>query len=444
MSAKQPSQEIDPNLLPSDPEREAIVLGKCLRAPEGFADARAAIVAPSVFHDLRNRLLWEAMDAIGNEGGAPDLIATHRQATTAKAFNAVFGDATNAAAYLRSIQQPNSENVPYHVAILVKLWEAREAIRATDRLRTAIAQSPDDIAEHIHALRTTLDELSRTAEGDGWVSALEAAQGAGDIIDRESEGTATGVRALDPFFRFNPGRLIILAGRPGRGKTAMAATMAMSMMRTHRKRVLWFGYEMPPEEMAARFACGVSSVPFDRFERGQLSHSEKDTMRKGLSQVLALPIDFARFAYDANKIERMIAKRISDTKDVGLVVIDYLQLIPVKAGFNAAEKSAAFGEVATILKRSIALNCRVPVLMLSQLTREADKADEPTMSLLAQSARLEEAADTVVMLWGKDTQDGYDSISANIVKNRGGALAKGLALRLDHQSLMFTEAEVPF
>ena len=252
-------------------------------------------------------------------------------------------------------------------------------------------------------------------------------QGALDI------GCKTGLRDLDEcLLGFRPGQLVVLAARPGMGKTSLASNMMMNAALKQKKAVLFMSLEMTKEEVCERMISFVSGVDLQKIKTGKLSGEDFEELFYAADQCESAPLyidDRSVISpYDVLAQARKIKSLLQMEKkgiELGLVVVDYIQIM--KSGGNQENRSLEVGAITGGLK-AIAKDLKVPVLALSQLNREVarrgNEIKKPQLSDLKDSGSIEADADIVMFIHreqGSETDSRAPSEAEIIIsKNRAG------------------------
>ena len=321
---------------------------------------------------------------------------------------------------------------------LVKVYTANE------QLNLSIPSLTKDVAlQAVQDWKDRLDLLAKYSLLQSESSMSAASTIAKDVLcDLESQaatkgkllGISTGIKMLDDYILgLQKQHLIIAAGRPGAGKTALIVTIIRNYILRGEKRPLYFfSLEMTKKQIMLRLMASIARVKLQKLQTCLLSKDEWlriiyaksliDSSNVFIDDTVDIPVDF-------------IENKIADTKDIGLVCIDYLQLMQAKAASRALE----IGKISVGCK-NLAKRYNVPVLGLAQINRtvEADKSAKsnkrPDISHLRESGSLEQDADTVLLLYRDkyykpDTQYG-DTAEIIIGKQRSGPVGTVYSLFL--------------
>jgi replicative DNA helicase len=224
-----------------------------------------------------------------------------------------------------------------------------------------------------------------------------------------------------------PGQLIVIAARPGLGKSTLALNIAEHLTINHRLPALIFSLEMSEAEIMDRLVSSVGKIPLDELLQGNLENGNFSSATKTINES-SLYIDDSGGLY-INQIHAR-ALRIKRKHGLSLVVVDYLQLVRAKAESRFQEVS----EVSRALK-SLAKELNVPIIALSQLNRDIESrpGGRPRLSDLRESGQLEQDADLVTFLFRENLDTDVDVVTWAIEKQRNGPTGKvHLAAHLEY------------
>ena len=235
-----------------------------------------------------------------------------------------------------------------------------------------------------------------------------------DIAGAVPQYANTGFAALDDLFSggFAPGELVLLAARPGVGKTALALQIARNVAE-NLGAVLIVSREMVSRALVKRMVSQHSKIRAKGLRAGDLTSEEKGALTRSLSVMSDMPIWLTDQAVTIQEIAGAVS-RLSVQQKIKLVVVDYLQLL------SSPEQKERRHQIEAISKglKGIATQFNVPVLCMSSLSRGKDENSRPHLGMLRESGELEYDADAVIFLWRKDE----DVIEAIVAKNREGML----------------------
>ncbi len=242
-------------------------------------------------------------------------------------------------------------------------------------------------------------------------------------------GVATHYTELDQYTSgLQRGELIIIAGRPGMGKTSFALNIAENIAIRNKLPVAVFSLEMPAVQLVQRMLSSCARVDQSAIKRGEVTHDDMEKIFVAMNNLKLAPIHIAETS-GINVIDlRARVRRLHDrVGKLGLIVIDYVQIM---SGLNSGPGSNRAQEIAEISRslKTLALELDVPIVLLSQLNRDVEsRVDKrPNISDLRESGALEQDADIILLLYRDDYYNREDSkekgiAEINIAKNRSGS-----------------------
>lgn len=392
---------------PHDDVAESATLGAVLSDPSRFADV-AAIVGPEDFYVSAHREVFEAMVSVDLEEEWPEPVAVVAELRRRGSSVGPLDVAKHA------------EDVPVPSAATTYATKVAR-LAAQRRLVSGLARALDD-ASHDRldpsaiASRASLDLLDAVGSQVGEAEALAVhVDHAIEVVERGFEGgLRTGFVGLDDLLGgLTPGQLILVASRPGVGKSALVAQVARNVAERS-VPVALFSLEMSAFEVSMRLLCSEAGVPFDRVRSTRASLEDWRALAAGADALFGLPLMIADRANVRVPEVRSVARRIPN---VGLVIVDYLQLLSA-----AREKGTRQEEVSEISRglKLLARELSVPVIAVCQLNRDPERRQDkrPQLSDLRESGSLEQDADVVVMLYREPTDP--SAAEAIVAKHRNG------------------------
>jgi replicative DNA helicase len=388
--------------LPKDLDSEAATLGSILLLPDAF-DEIAAILQPEDFFDPANRALFRHMQKTRDEDGRIDVTLLYRHVSTDEQFHEAGG-----AAYFARISAAVStaaQAVQYakHVREFLTL---RQLIHlGTELIRDAYRRAADGLGQPDGAEQRMLGIPVYPAT-DCFELAYKSMSEVLVQLDRRLAGElpkplGTGFQALDDVLcGLKPGQLIILAGRPSIGKTALALNIAEHVAMDQGIATLFISLAMSATEIAERLLTAAARVSNHRTLNGIISVKERDVIAGAAARFQNAPLHLddsphARVSDIAATVRR--TGKLSGSGKLGLVVIDYLQLIQPD---NA--RAGRYEQVVRIMRRlkQLAKETHCPVLCLCRLSRQAAgrPSRRPCLEDLGVSGAIEQAADVVLFV----------------------------------------------
>ena len=408
--------------MPHSLEGEQAVLGSMLIDADCVKDVMDKL-RPSDFYLRQNREIFETIYSMFTYAKPIDGITVCEEMQKAGTY-----DENTTRSYLAQLMEitPTSANVMEYAAI----------VRDKALLR-GVAQAAAEITAMVQEGVGEASEILEAAEQK--VYAVRRGQSAQDkVLDRlgemsESEnhlpGLSTGMSAVDQKITgLNKSDLILLAARPGMGKTSFALNVALNVAKAVRKTVAVFSLEMSREQLATRLLASEALVENNRLKTGALRETDWEKIA-GAATILN-KVDIRIDDNPMLSVADMNAK-CRRLDDLGLVVIDYLQLMTSAGGkgYAGENRQQVVSDISRMLK-IMAKELNVPVICLSQLSRASEKRDDkrPMLSDLRESGAIEQDADIVLFLY-RDDYYNEDSEKHNIAecivaKNRHGETGK--------------------
>ncbi len=423
------SSEILDRLPPQNLDAERAVLGSLLIDPQ-MCDEVVMILRPDDFYADAHRKLFEHVVAMHDEGKRIDTTLLMDRLTKAGEVEAIGG-----AAYLAEIVQavPVAAHAIYYAQLVRDKATLRELIHAsTDILRTAWDPSLEatDIMsvaeEKIFAVHDRRSSNQVASINDVLLEAFDR------IDERLKHGAAggvpTGYTDLDNMTGgLHPSELIILAARPSMGKTALATNIAEYVAIECKVPTLFVSLEMARLELAQRMLCSQGKIDAGKFRKNLISAEDRRKLVEASAQLSQAPIFIDDTPSRTITEIAACARRLKRKDGLGLIVIDYLQLIePDNSRDPRQEQVAKIARRLKILSREL----QIPVICLAQLNRQAEAGKEghrPRLSHLRESGAIEQDADVVMFIHreeyyatGEDAKKDEHVAEVIIAKQRNG------------------------
>jgi replicative DNA helicase len=425
--------------IPFSEEAEIAVLSCAFLSPQEALHVCAEKIRPDHFHRPAHRSIYEMLLEMNGVNEAIDLVTVTQKLSDSQLLEKIGGPE-----YLHEIltSEATSANIQYYLDILRQKYVLRQLIdTGTDIVRQAYEGS-SDASELLDAFEQNVFKIRDRQESSGIKSIKDIVGGALHKIDQlhESRGKLKGVswgfRDLNKItFGLNPGNMIVVAARPGVGKTSLAMNVVERLVLPEEKEVAEgvaplpvavFSLEMTAEELAMRMIFSRSRVNMYDLREGRLSRSDLEKLVRVGSRLGSCPL----FVDDTPGIPimqlRAKARRLRKQHNIQLIVIDYLQLVRgERRRDDNREREVA--EISGALK-GLAKELDVPVMVISQLNRETAKdGSRPTIANLRESGAIEQDADVVCLLSDPRDPGAEDSQSREggvldvlVAKNRHG------------------------
>lgn len=410
---------------PYSAEAEQAVLGSILIDSATVATA-VTMLKPDDFYIPENAKIYETLVSMFTGGEKIDPITLLDKLKELELY-----DDAGGRSYLYKLMDatPSAVNIEAYAAIVKDKAKLRKLADVTGEANTRAMGEVGSVAEQLETLEQQLFELRGERSGAGLVPIREALNDSlREMKELASEGgklpgLPTGFRDLDFYISgLNRSDLIILAARPGVGKTSVALNIARYAAEAGEgKNVLIFNLEMSRVQLVQRMLSSEALVELGKLRTANMVRDEWDRLVAGALKLAKLPI----YVDDTSNITvAEIKARVRRVRDVGLVVIDYLQLI--KGGRKDGNRVLEVSDISRSLK-VMAKELNVPVLCLAQLSRASEQRKDdpkPKLSDLRDSGAIEQDADIVLFLY-RDEQYHPDTAEKNvcdciIAKNRHG------------------------
>lgn len=437
--------------LPYSPEAEQDVLGAILMDSECMARVAEILPKSEYFHIDLHKLIYQAMLDLFTEGKVIDFITVLETLKKEKSF-----DESNGKVYLAQIAAASisSENADTHAQYIREKYDIRSLIEASRRTIEEAGEGAFDSDTLIDSAEQRIFDIRQGKIIQGLQHISEVIQETYDRLDmlnsadnEEMKPLSTGIKGLDSYITgLNRSDLILLAARPGMGKTSFALNIARSVAVTQRKKVAFFSLEMSKEQLASRLLSTEALIESQKIKTGRMSEDEWSRLIQAGDVLSGAPL----YLDDTPSITVPAMKaKLRRLKGVQLVVIDYLQLM--HSGRRIENRVQEVSEITRNLK-ILAKELNVPVLTLSQLSRASEqRADHrPQLSDMRDSGSIEQDADIVLFLYRQDyyndsTENSEDTDKNSgeciIAKNRHGEMGT-VALHWRGEFMRFTAKEV--
>ncbi|WEV70879.1 replicative DNA helicase [Lactobacillus sp. ESL0785] len=425
--------------IPHDDEAEKAVLGSIFIDPEAIADA-SALVQPADFYRRANQLVFQAMLDLSDREDAIDPLTLQDQLTKKQQLDDIGG-----IAYVSelALATPTAAHVTYYAKIVHRKALLRRLISASQKIITNAVQDADDVTDILDDAESEIMNVSSENSASGFRGIKEIVNSTIEEINSIPEdgnmvtGLPTGFAELDKMTTgFHNDELIIIAARPGVGKTSFALNVAQHVGLHTDKSVAMFSLEMSGEQLVQRMLASEGLINSQHLRTGQLDEEEWRKLIVASGSLATANV----YINDTPGIKmseiRAQARRLAKEKgNLGLIVIDYLQLIE---GPRSESRQQEVSAISRQLKK-LAKELHVPVIALSQLSRSVEQRQDkrPVLSDIRESGSIEQDADIVSFLYRDDyyrdentadgdqgeveAEDDNGEVEVIIEKNRSGS-----------------------
>jgi len=394
---------------PHSDEAEVSVLGAMMLDKEAVSKALQYLDHTAFYKDAHQQI-FKAMTDLFNDGQPVDQVSVIAQLKRKKLLEMVGG-----AYYVTGLVEttPSAANVEYYAKIVLDAAIFRRLIVTTNEIQSMAYEARDTAFDVLDTAEQRIFALSENRLRGGFKNFVDVLNRTFEHIDSihsrkgHTTGVPTGLLDLDDLTSgFHPGELIILAGRPGMGKTALALTIARNAAVEYGFPVGFFSIEMADYQLAMRILCAEAKLDSHLVRTGKLP---KDQWQRLSLQTGRL--SNAKIFIDDSPVLTMMdirakARRAKAEHDIQMLIVDYLQLIK---GHRAENRQQEITEISRGLK-ALAKEISVPVIALSQLSRavEGRTDHKPQLSDLRESGSIEQDADVVLFIYRKAFYDKRD------------------------------------
>lgn len=420
-------------LPPQAIETEDSVLGALILESESYSKI-SGLLRQEMFYREENKTIFEIIDEMHRNQKKVDLVTVVQTLKDAGKLSQIGGPL-----YISKLTRnvASAAHLEHHSQIIADKYLLRKAITTATKIQK-IAYENGDTEEIIDTWAQyeteVINTFSGTERGATMFDTLKDA-----FIDIENRtmnyrngilpGISTGFRSLDRITGgWRKGRLIVVGGRPGHGKSSIALHFALTAAQSNIP-VFFFSLEMIKNELVEICLSGISDVSRTAIRDGELLDSDFSKLNKAAGTIEKLPILwFDNPDLSASKIIGIVKNQMRKIGK-GIVIIDYLQLIKPEKSSKSQIREQQVAEISRALKR-MTISEKIPIILLSQLNRQGD-AEEPKLSHLRESGSIEQDADIVLLVW-KPVKDGFTNndniigyenlIQMKVAKSRQGGL----------------------
>jgi replicative DNA helicase len=411
---------------PHSLEAEAGVLGAILLNNDVLPHV-VEVLDREDFYRTGHRLLYELMLELSERGSPIDLVTATEGLRQKNLLEKVGG-----AAYVAGLTShvPSVDNAVHYARIVRERAVQRKLIWVSTEIASEGYGSDEDVEEYLDRAEKAIFEVTARKVRPSFVRVKDILRDTFAKIEELYEhkdlvtGVPTGYHDLDQLTAgFQRSDLIIVAGRPGMGKTSFVLNIAQYAAIESGTPVAFFSLEMSKEQLVMRLLCSEARIDSHRLRRGMLRDSDWPKLTRAAGTLAEAPI-FIDDTPGISTLEvRAKARRLKSEADVGLVVVDYLQLMRARGSYDIREQEIS--EISRSLK-GLAKELSVPVVALSQLNRGVESRSDkrPLISDLRESGAIEQDADVIMFIYRDEVynKESSDKGIAEIIvgKQRNG------------------------
>ncbi|MCX6283654.1 MAG: replicative DNA helicase [Bacteroidetes bacterium] len=436
---------------PQAVDLEEAVLGAMMLENDKLAEV-IEILKPEVFYKEQHQKIYSAIHRLYGSNQPVDILTVTEDLRQVGELDIVGG-----AYYITNLTNrvASAANIEFHARIILQKYIQRELIRISSEIIKDAYEDSADVFDLLDKAETGLFSISESSIGKTYmdmqsiikeaIREITAARG----HEGSLRGVGSGFTELDRITSgWQKSDLIIIASRPGMGKTAFALTMARNAAIDFKKPVAVFSLEMSAVQLVTRLISSETEIPQEKLRKGTMEEYEWKQLNVKIKDLLDAPIYLDDTAALSIFDLRAKSRRLKARHNIQLIVVDYLQLM--QGGHET--KGNREQEISSISRglKSLAKELDIPVIALSQLSRAPEKrsaAAKPILSDLRESGSIEQDADMVMFIYRPeyykiDVDEHGDSTSGaaevSIAKNRNGPL-KDIPLKFISKFAKFTD-----
>ncbi len=421
----------DAKIEPNNLEAEMCVLG-CAYMSASSLEKVCDELTSDMFYDKRNATIYTALCELKRRNEPVDSTILKNEIEKITPINSIGG-----VEYLTDVIDSvvSASNVDSYIKIVREKSLRRKLIDVCENIEKNAREEDNETNDLVESAEKELFAVTKARKSGEFRTSRDVLKTAINQLETLAKnnsdvtGIATGFYDFDKLTSgLHPNELIIIAARPAMGKTAFALNLAVNAAISSNKSVAIFNLEMGAEQLMFRMLSAASSVEGNKLKTGKLSHEDWKKINEATSELGDAPI----FIEDTPGITigeiRAKCRRLQSTGNLGLIVIDYLQLISGGPGYGN-NRQQEVSDISRSLK-TMAMELGVPVIALAQLSRNVEGRENkrPIMSDLRESGSIEQDADIVAFLYRDDYYtkqvDNPDGVSISeliIGKHRNGA-----------------------
>jgi replicative DNA helicase len=412
---------------PHDEEAEQAVLGAILIDKDAIISVSQLIDADH-FYDERHKEIYDAMNSLYEERKPIDLLTLTDYLKKKKKYDKVGGSA-----YLSSLTNvvPTAANSEYYAGIIREKYVRRSLIQISSVITEDAFTEDREANEILSVSEQQIFKISQEHVKQGFIHIKETLAESFDRLE-ELQKTGAGLRGVETGFTdldnllsgLQASNLIILAARPGQGKTAFVINIAQHVGITNKLPVGVFSLEMSKEELVDRMLVSQSDIDAWKLKTGRLGEEDFDKLSVAMGQLAEAPI----FIDDTPGLSipemRTKARRLQSEHNLKLLIVDYLQLANPGRKFENRVNEVSY--ISQSLK-NMARELKIPVIGVSQLSRAVEQrgGGKPQLADLRESGAIEQDADVVMFLYSGDEEfTSQRIVNVLIAKHRNGPVGE--------------------
>ncbi|MFC1770064.1 replicative DNA helicase [Nitrospirota bacterium] len=414
-------------LPPQSLEAEQSVLGAVLIDPDSLLKCLDLVKEGDFYRDSHRKIYTVMLDLF-ERNEAIDLITVSEALGKKNELEAVGGSA-----YIATLasQVPTAANIKYHSRIIRERALLRELLRTSTDIASRVYEDTEEAEVLLDFAEKSIFDISEKRMNQAFTPMKDVVKGSFKAIEELYErkdsitGVATGFRDLDEITTgLQKADLIVVGGRPSMGKTAMSLNIAQHVGVENKGTVAIFSLEMSTKQLVMRILCAEARVDSNNVRKGRIEKSDWPKLTGAAGRLMESPV-FIDDSSTINVLEmRAKARRLKMEHGLSLVIVDYIQLMHGRSGFERRDQEIS--DITRSLK-GLAKELEVPVIALSQLNRGVElRTDKrPTLADLRESGAIEQDADVIIFLYrdevyNKDNPDARGKAEFIVAKQRNG------------------------
>lgn len=441
---------------PQATDLEEAVLGAMMLENDRLAEV-IEVLKPEAFYKENHNIIFQSIQRLFAKNQPVDILTVTEELRQSGELEIVGGPY-----YITMLTNrvASAANIEFHSRIILQKYIQRELIRVSSEIIHDAYEDTTDVFDLLDKAETGLFSISESSIGKSYMDMQSIIKEAIKEIaaGREHEGQLKGVGSgFSELDRITSGwqksDLIIIASRPGMGKTAFALTMARNAAVDFKKPIAVFSLEMSAIQLVTRLISSETEIPQDKLRKGNMADFEWEQLNSKITSLVNAPLFIDDTAALSIFDLRAKCRRLKARHDIQLIIVDYLQLMQGSQD-TKGNREQEISSISRALK-SLAKELNVPVIALSQLSRAPEKrsaAAKPILSDLRESGSIEQDADMVLFIYRPeyykiDVDENNESTSGmaevSIAKNRNGPL-KDVKLKFISKFAKFVDLEMEY
>lgn len=426
---------------PHSLEAEQSVLGSCLLDKDAVVEV-VEILRPEYFYADKHGRIYEEIVSLYQDREPVDVVTVTDKLKSKKSLKEVGGSE-----YLASLvnRVPTAAHAEHYAKIVKDAYTKRQMIKTAGQIMETAFDEGGDVREILDSAEGSVFSLAQQHLKQVFTPVKDILAESFDRLDElhktagSLRGVPTGFSDLDSTLAgMQDSNLLILAARPGIGKTALALNIAQNVSFKYKMPVGFFSLEMSREELMDRLLVAQAEIDAWKLKTGRLDEDEFTKLSDAMGELYETPLYIDDTPGMTILEMRTKARRLQAEHGLKLIIVDYLQLArPVR---NLDNRVQEVSEVSQGLK-NLARELKVPVLALSQLSRQVESRGikKPQLADLRESGAIEQDADVVMFMWRENDED-LENMNLDIAKHRNGPL-RSIKLRFKGDRIKFYPVE---